>query len=47
MNTLMFPVLHPILAFPANWILDRFGMAIGCFSGGVILVAGVWVRTLI
>lgn len=47
LNVLFFPVFHPIFAFPCNWILDRFGMKIGCSVGGAILLAGVWMRTLI
>lgn len=47
LNTLIFPVTHPIFAFPANWILDKFGMAQGCFGGGILLIIGVWLRTLI
>lgn len=29
MNTLIFPISHPILAFLANWILDKFGLRVG------------------
>ena len=28
-NTLMFPILHPLLAFFANWILDKYGLRLG------------------
>lgn len=47
LNTLIFPISHPILAFPANWMLDKYGMAVGCFFGGLFLIAGVWLRTFI
>ena len=47
LNTLFFPLLHPIMAFPANWILDKYGMKFGCTLGGVILIIGVWLRSLI
>ena len=47
LNTLVFPVSHPIIAFPANWILDKFGMAKGCFGGGILVIVGVWLRTFI
>ena len=47
LNILIFPVLHPVCTFPVNWILDKFGMKIGCCIGGSLLVAGVWMRTLI
>ena len=47
LNVLFFPIFHPIFAFPANWILDRFGMKIGCCIGGSLVIAGVWMRTLI
>ena len=43
----MFSILHPIAAFPINWILDTFGVKVGCIIGGCILVVGVWLRTLI
>lgn len=45
--TLFFPIFHPICAFPANWVLDKFGMKIGCCVGGVLLIIGVWMRTLL
>lgn len=47
LNVLFFPIFHPIFAFPANWILDKFGMKLGCGIGGVLLIAGVWMRTFI
>ena len=47
LNSLFFPLLHPIMAFPANWIIDKYGMKVGCTIGGIILVIGVWMRTLI
>jgi FLVCR family feline leukemia virus subgroup C receptor-related protein len=47
LNTLFFPIFHPIFAFPANWILDKYGMKIGCVIGGVLVVAGVWLRTFL
>ena len=47
LNVLVFPILHPVLAFPANWMLDKFGMKIGCSIGGLLLIAGVWMRTLL
>ena len=45
LNTLMFPVLHPICAVPANWILDKWGMDWGCRIGSVFVIGGVWLRT--
>ena len=47
LNVLFFPIFHPIFAFPANWILDKLGMKIGCSIGGVLVIAGVWLRTLL
>jgi hypothetical protein len=47
LNILVFPVLHPIFAVPANWILDKYDMKIGCCIGGILLVTGVWMRTLL
>lgn len=29
LNTLLFPITHPVLAFVANWILDKYGLRIG------------------
>lgn len=45
--TFVFPILHPICAFPANWILDKCGIKIGCIIGAIFLVSGVWMRTFI
>jgi fucose permease len=45
-NALIFTILHPIGAFPANWILDKYGSRIGCILGSVFVIAGVWIRTL-
>lgn len=30
-NTLMFPISHPVFAFLANWILDKYGLKLGVF----------------
>ena len=46
LNTLIFPVFHPIFAFPANYVLDKFGMRGGCIFGGILVIIGVWLRTL-
>jgi hypothetical protein len=46
-NALIFTILHPIGAFPANWILDKYGSRIGCILGSVFVIAGVWVRNLL
>jgi hypothetical protein len=42
---LLGPIMHPFMATPCNWILDRFGVRIGCSFGGLLLVLGVWART--
>lgn len=42
----MFTILHPIGAFPTNWILDKYGSRIGCIIGAVFVISGVWMRTL-
>ena len=47
LNTLLFPVLHPVFAFPSSWILDNYGIKVGCTLGGIFVVAGVWMRTLL
>ena len=47
MNSLLFPVIHPIGAVPVNWVLDNVGMKFGCALGGLSLIAGVWLRTLL
>ena len=47
LNTLLFPVLHPVFAFPSSWILDNYGIKAGCTLGGIFVVAGVWMRTLL
>jgi len=46
-NALIFTILHPIGAFPANWILDKYGSRVGCILGSVFVIAGVWVRTIL
>ena len=45
-NALIFTILHPIGAFPANWILDKYGSQVGCILGSVFVIGGVWLRTL-
>lgn len=47
LNTLLFPIMHPIAAFPSGWILDKFGMKIGCILGGVLVIIGVWLRSFL
>lgn len=47
LNVLIFSILNPIFAFPTNWILDRFGMKIGCSMGGSLVIVGVWLRIFI
>lgn len=47
LNVLLFSILNPIFSFPVNWILDKYGMKIGCSAGGVLLITGVWLRTLL
>ena len=39
--------MHPIAAFPSGWIIDKFGMKIGCIIGGVSVIAGTWLRSLL
>jgi MFS family permease len=39
--------LHPICAVPTNWILDKFGMRIGCTIGSALVILGVWLRVFI
>lgn len=36
--------MHPIAAAPSSWIIDKFGMKIGCIIGGVSVTIGVWLR---
>lgn len=47
LNTLIFPIMHPLAAFPSGWILDKLGMKIGCCIGGCAVIIGVWLRTLL
>lgn len=35
------------MAIPTNYILDTFGMKIGCSIGGLLVIAGTWLRTFI
>ena len=47
LNALIFPVMHPIAAFPSGWIIDKFGMKIGCCFGGLFIIAGTWLRSIL
>lgn len=38
--------MHTIMATPVNFILDRFGVRVGCTLGGIIVIAGIWLRCL-
>jgi hypothetical protein len=42
--SLTFSILHPLCAPPANWILDKLGMRIGCTLGAGLVICGVWLR---
>lgn len=46
LNVLLGPIVHPFMATPGNWVLDKFGVRVGCSFGGVFLILGVWARTL-
>lgn len=37
----------PIATFPANYILDKFGLKIGITFGVVLLTSGMFIRTFI
>lgn len=41
------PIMHPFMATPCNWMLDKFGVRIGCTFGGVLLCLGAWARTFL
>lgn len=47
LNALLFTIAHPLFAFPCNWVLNRYGMRISFICGGVLVVAGVWLRLLL
>ena len=38
-NTLLFPISHPIMAFLANWILDKYGLKLGVL---LLLFSAPW-----
>lgn len=40
-------LLHFPLSFPANYIVDKFGIKAGVIIAGFLLLAGSWVRCLI
>lgn len=40
------PIAHPFMATICNWILDKFGIKIGCSIGGLLVIAGAWVRLM-
>jgi hypothetical protein len=35
------------MSAPCNFILDRYGIKIGCSIGGIIIIIGVWVRVFL
>lgn len=47
MASLVFMISYVIVNFPANWVLDDYGMRIGIFIGAFMTAAGVWVRVAI
>ena len=47
LNTLLFPIVHVILAYPCNWIINRYGIRISYFIGGGLVVGGAWLRTFL
>jgi len=47
LNTLLFPIVHAILAYPCNWIINRYGIRISYFIGGGLVTGGAWLRTFL
>ena len=47
LNVLLSSIVHPFFATPTNLILDKFGVRIGVTIGGILVILGVWTRTLI
>ena len=39
--------MHPFMTFPANSILDKFGIRRGVVYGVFLATLGVWLRVLI
>jgi MFS family permease len=43
---LLSSITHPFIVTPCNFILDKFGIKIGCSIGGVLVIVGSWTKIL-
>jgi len=39
--------MHPIFTFPANYVIDKYGLKWGINIGGFLIILGCWIRTLV
>lgn len=46
-NSLIHMLLHFPLSFPANFVVDRYGIKAGLIVAGFFLLIGSWVRCLV
>ncbi|EAR99181.2 MFS transporter (macronuclear) [Tetrahymena thermophila SB210] len=47
LNSLLFLLMHPLFTFPANFIIDQYGVKISITIGCVVCMAGAWLRMLV
>ncbi|KAL4460444.1 hypothetical protein ABPG74_000195 [Tetrahymena malaccensis] len=47
LNSLLFLLMHPLFTFPANFIIDKYGVKISITLGCVLCMIGAWLRLLV
>ena len=47
MTSLIHMILHPPLSFPANYIVDKYGIRAGIIVASIFCIIGSWTRCLI
>jgi len=46
-NSLLYLLMHPIFTFPANIVIEKFGVRKSIMLGSLFCLAGSWIRLLI
>lgn len=46
-NSLIHMLLHFPLSFPANYVVDKYGIKAGVIVAGIFLLIGSWIRCLV
>ncbi|KAL4507094.1 hypothetical protein ABPG72_001887 [Tetrahymena utriculariae] len=47
LNSLLFLLMHPLFTFPANFIIDKYGVKISITVGCILCMLGAWLRMLV